>query len=117
MKYDRKTFDRVFNSAIRRIKKKAPVDTGNLKENAIIGKWVSPTRYVIYINVGDTDAFVRGSANVRGVAPYTPFTNEKWVSPRWNGKQNPNEHWWNNACENTIEAIAKSLKGTLTRGK
>lgn len=114
---DRKAYDKVFNNALKEIKEKAPVDTGNLKENAIVGKWVGNNKYVIYINVGDTEAFVRGSQNVRGVAPYTPFTNEKWISPRWNGKQNPNEHWWNNACEFAINEIAKQLKGSLKRGK
>ena len=29
-------------------------------------------------------------------APYALATNEKWTSPRWNGKQNPNEGWADN---------------------
>jgi hypothetical protein len=29
-------------------------------------------------------------------APYALATNEKWTSPRWNGKQNPNEDWADN---------------------
>ena len=39
-----------------------------------------------------------GMAQVSGFAGnkqayYTPYTNEKWISPRWHGKQNPN-YWW-----------------------
>ena len=30
-------------------------------------------------------------------AYYMPYTNEKWVSPRWHGKQNPNEDWFDKA--------------------
>lgn len=30
-------------------------------------------------------------------AYYMPFTNERWISPRWKGKQNPNYHWWDEA--------------------
>jgi len=31
-------------------------------------------------------------------APYAPYTNEPWISPRWHGKQNPHENW----IQNTI---------------
>lgn len=30
-------------------------------------------------------------------AYYMPYTNERWISPRWKGKKNPNEDWWDNA--------------------
>ena len=34
--------------------------------------------------------------------PYAPYTNEPWLSPKWNGAQNPNEGW----LDNTVIQIA-----------
>ena len=39
-----------------------------------------------------------------------PFTNEVWKSPKWNGKKNPNQGWWNNAMEMVIAFIAKKIR-------
>jgi hypothetical protein len=47
-------------------------------------------------------------------APYMPYTNEPWVSPKWNGKPNPNEAWWNDAIVLIMEELAKMLGGKLT---
>ncbi|MBQ0099308.1 MAG: hypothetical protein KBS91_02035, partial [Firmicutes bacterium] len=44
------------------------------------------------------------------IAPYMPFTNEKWVAKRWNGKQNPNEQWFDNAVKFIVDEIRKELK-------
>ena len=110
---DKRLFDRVFLNAVDELRKKAPKDTGNLAYNAIKYKWNSPTQFEIYIDVGDTDAFVKGEHLVKGRAPYTPFTNEVWISPRWKGKKNPNENWWNDAIEDIIIYIAKNLGGVL----
>ena len=110
---DKRLFDRVFLSAVDELRKKAPKDTGNLAYNAIKYKWNSPTQFEIYIDVGDTDAFVKGEPLVKGRAPYTPFTNEVWISPRWNGKKNPNENWWNDAIQDIIIFLAKNLGGVL----
>lgn len=30
-------------------------------------------------------------------AYYMPYTNERWISPRWKGKKNPNERWFDEA--------------------
>lgn len=46
-----------------------------------------------------------------GIAPYMPYTNEPWLSPRWNGKQNPNEGWWNDSIEFIVQYIGKRLGG------
>lgn len=108
-----RAFDRVFLRAIDELRKKAPKDTGNLAFNAIKYRWNSPTQFEIYVDVGDTQAFVEGAPLIRGRAPYMPFTNEVWLSPRWNGKKNPNEDWWNNAIEEIIKFIAKELGGEL----
>ena len=43
------------------------------------------------------------------VAPYMPYTNEPWISPKWNGKKNPNEAWWQDA----VKLVREYLKGKL----
>jgi hypothetical protein len=35
-------------------------------------------------------------------APYAPYVNEKWISPKWNGKSNPNEKWWENTVRKSL---------------
>ena len=56
-----------------------PRDTGNMALNSLRYK-VQGNYIVIYF---DTN-----------IAPYVPYTNEPWLSDKWNGKQNPNEGWW-----------------------
>lgn len=104
----RAEFERIFLRAVNRLRKKyAPrrkgvllkhpnnVVTGNLKFNAIKYRWKNATTFEIYV---DED-----------VAPYMPYTNEKWISPRWNGTPNPNEKWWENACKEIIEYIQHEI--------
>lgn len=105
-------FDRVFLEAVEELKKRTPYRTGNLRDS-IRYRWVAENKFVIYIEVGDTEAFVKGQKFIKGIAPYTPFTNEMWISPRWNGKKNPNENWWNDAVEFIIGYIARKFKGVL----
>lgn len=112
---DKRKFDRVFLQAVDELRKKAPKKTGNLRYNAIKYRWNSPTQFEIYVDVGDTDAFVAGEPLIQGQAPYMPFTNEVWVSPRWNGKKNPHQDWWNNAIEYIIRFIARRLGGQVWR--
>lgn len=50
--------------------------------------------------------------NLEG-APYTPYTNEPWTAERWDGKQNPNEGWWNVWCETFMKRLNTKLKGDL----
>ena len=113
---DKRKFDKVFLEAIEQLRKQAPKDTGNLRYNAIKYRWVSDSRFEIYVDVGDTDAFVSKQKFLLGQAPYMPFTNEEWISPRWNGKKNPNQDWWNKAIEKVIQFIARRLGGLLERG-
>lgn len=112
---DKRMFDSVFLEAITQLREKAPKDTGNLRYNAIKYRWLSDTRFEIYVDVGDTTAFTMGEPLVKGQAPYMPFTNEEWISPRWNGKKNPNQNWWNEAMELVIKFIAKRMGGLLSR--
>ena len=87
--------------AVAALKGCAPVDTGNLKYNAVRIEWVSEKECKIYVD--------------ESIAPYMPYTNEPWISPRWNGKKNPNEKWWQNACELAIGEIANYLGGELSK--
>lgn len=48
-----------------------------------------------------------------GVAPYVVYTNEPWLSPYWNGKQNPNEGWWDKFVKELNERIARKLGGEI----
>ena len=37
---------------------------------------------------------------------YTPFTEEAWVSDRWNGRANPNEGWFKQAFEMSMRFVS-----------
>lgn len=47
------------------------------------------------------------------IAPYVPYTNEPWLSPKWNGKKNPNEGWWQRFCAEFARRFAAELKGEI----
>lgn len=65
----------------------SPIDSGNLMLNGI-------RLFKDFIGIGGE------------VATYARATNEKWESPRWHGKQNPNEKW----IERTIELVQPLIK-------
>lgn len=44
-------------------------------------------------------------------APYFPYVNEPWTDPRWNGKKNPNEHFWEKCIARTTDVIQDGAKG------
>jgi hypothetical protein len=46
---------------------------------------------------------------------YMPYTNEKWISPRWNGRQNPNERWFELNAEYIAKLLARHLGGRYVR--
>ena len=66
------------------LKRTAPVDTGNLKNNAVRIAWKNMHTAIIYVD--------------DSVAPYMPYTNEPWVAARWKGKRNPNQYWFDRAA-------------------
>ena len=47
-------------------------------------------------------------------AYYMPYTNERWISPHWKGKKNPNENWFDEAIYD-IGRLA-SQKGVKVNG-
>lgn len=89
-------FEKLCLSFVELVKNSSPIDTGNLRHNAIRYEFIDKNTFKIYVD--------------ENIAPYMPFTNEPWLSPRWNGKQNPNEAWWQNkAVDAVIQAIIKEL--------
>lgn len=73
-----------------------PVDTGNMASNAITVEFTGKGQMKIHVD--------------ESIAPYFPYTNEPWTSPRWNGKPNPNEGWWNDASDAMVQEILRTLK-------
>jgi len=50
-----------------------------LDRGALLGRGTVNTGQAIIIGNSELD--------------YATYTNEVWISPKWNGKQNPNEGW------------------------
>lgn len=88
-------------SAYMTIKMESPIDTGNLRNNAVTLSNMGNGIYRIYID--------------ETIAPYMVYTNEPWTSEFWAGKQNPNEGWWNRAAEKAIYKLAFELGGKVTK--
>lgn len=92
-------FRKLCNEIVDELRRQAPRRTGNLADNAIRFEFVGNTCN-IYVD--------------EEIAPYMPYTNEKWLSPKWNGKQNPNEAWWQDTIENKIvKGIAAKVRGVV----
>lgn len=78
-----------------------PIYTGNMRYNATqIGQYGNGM-YVIAVD--------------GGIAPYAVYTNEPWISPKWNGKSNPNEGWIESGVELMATIIAQTLGGRLVK--
>lgn len=76
-----------------------PIDTGNLRYSSFKINHKSKNIWEIYID--------------DKVAPYAPYVNEKWTSPKWHGKQNPNEGFWQKVFEFIGEQISKTVGGQI----
>lgn len=94
-------FDRVCMELVRIIRERAPRDTGNLADNGVRYVWENEETFTIYID--------------ESIAPYMPYTNEPWISPKWNGKKNPNEAWWQDAVNLCIEHFTNVYKGEIEK--
>lgn len=75
-----------------------PYRTGNMANDAL--------RYTI------NDDYIKIIIDPN-IAPYVPYTNEPWLSDKWNGKKNPNEGWWQRFADEFAKRIATKLKGEL----
>ena len=82
--------------ALEKAKWYAPIDTGNLRYNAVRGEWRDENTFVIYVD--------------ENIAPYMLFTNEPWINRK--GK-NPNENWWQDTARDIAQIIADELGGEL----
>lgn len=80
----------------------APKRTGNLAFNSIreLQEFKTPTQNVIGIG-GE-------------LAPYAVYTNEKWISPRWSGRSNPNENWIQRAIYYARGTVEMIMSGEIT---
>jgi len=78
-----------------------PIRTGNLRYNAV--KLEDKGNGVWEISIDEK------------IAPYMPYTNEPWVSPKFNGKKNPNEHWFDDAAGLIAILISQELNGNLSK--
>ena len=92
-------FDKICNEAVYYVRFYAPIDTGNLRNNAVQFEYIGNDTCKIYV---DED-----------IAPYMPYTNEPWLDPRWNGKKNPNEHWWQDTARDVSDILATELGGRV----
>ncbi len=73
-------FVKVCNNLLSLGRFRAPKDTGNLAYNSLKMKYVNPKECHIEVD--------------QIIAPYMVYTNEVWISPKWKGRKNPNENWW-----------------------
>lgn len=48
---------------------------------------------------------------------YMPYTNEPWLSPKWKGRNNPNEGWFEESTEFMAQMIARHLGGKYVKVK
>ena len=47
------------------------------------------------------------------VAPYVWYTIKPWLSPRWNGKRNPNQDWDKIFQDEFTQRLARKLGGKI----
>lgn len=90
------------------VRDRAPIKTGNLRYNGVQYESPNPDKFIIYVDYYD-------AKTRKGIAWYMPYTNEPWISDKWNGKKNPNEGWWQNAVDLAVNAIASALGGEIKR--
>ena len=102
-------FDALVKELVEIVKAETPKDgmrtknhrptSGNLRYNAVKFEYKGNNKVEIYVDENQ--------------APYMPYTNEPWISPKWNGKQNPNEEWWQNTVEKLVQHIVSKYGGKV----
>ena len=76
-----------------------PKDTGNLRYNSFKIERTGVNSWRIFID--------------HAIAPYDIYVNGEWISPKWNGKQNPNEGFWREVCDFIVNYLQQKLGGTV----
>lgn len=94
-----KKMHRIALNCQKHMKELSPVDTGNMQQNISV---VQDNARQYSIKIGGN------------VAPYAVYTNEKWVSPRWHGKKNPNEKWIDSGVSSFVTELTLQLNGELS---
>lgn len=93
---DEKDIERLFleavNYALIIVQKESPYRTGNLSRSFRLRK--VDNGYEIFTN---TD--------------YMPYTTERWISPRWRGRENPNLDWFKITTELIAQFMARYMGG------
>lgn len=77
-----------------------PVDTRNMQSNSFKIEPLGNMRWKAFID--------------QKIAPYAPYVNEKWVSPKWHGRQNPNEGFWKEVFIMLADMISAATNGKIT---
>ena len=90
-------FEKMCIQIVDEVRKTSPIRTGNLRNNAIRFEWVSPNKFRIFVD--------------ETIAPYMPYTNEPWLSPRWRGAKNKNELWWDDKAVNALLTTVRRVLG------
>lgn len=97
---DQAKFAQIVSFAFKLLQSRAPKDTGNLRYNSM---------RLTFDSEGATITVDQS------IAPYMPYTNEPWVSPKWNGRQNPNQYWFDRGFEDLLHVLEWYTGGTAWR--
>ena len=89
-----------YNVLVMALKSVCPYRTGNLERNGIRVKIDNGTMCVV---VGHETSKLLGE--------YAVYTNEPWISPKWGGKQNPNQGWIERGIEKALALIKQVYQG------
>lgn len=93
MASDRITKNGLMLGSLNIVKSRAPVKTGTLKGSITM----KSTDDGFYIEI---------------TAPHTVYTEEEWLSPKWNGKTNPNRDWIKYAVNDVKNYLYRRLTGS-----
>lgn len=89
-----------YNVLVMALKSVCPYRTGNLERNGIRVKIDNGT---MCVEIGHDTSKVLGE--------YAVYTNEPWISPKWGGKQNPNQGWIERGIEKALPLIRQVYSG------
>ena len=92
-------FRQFVNEFVEELRALAPRDKGTLADYGITFHFEGVDRAVIEVDLDK--------------APYMPFTNEPWISPKWKGRKNPNEAWWQRRIDEIVRKLVRKYKGEL----
>ena len=89
-----------YNVLVMALKSVCPYRTGNLERNGIRVKIDNGS---MCVEIGHETSKLLGE--------YAVYTNEPWISPKWGGKQNPNQGWIERGIEKALPLIKQVYQG------